>query len=138
MKIIGPFDKSINLLGKSLDLRAKNQQVISSNIANAETPGYAPARFNFEQDLQDVIERKNALQLKTTSRHHLPIVPENLDQINGTITKQPDQTGIGDQNGVNIDEEMIALAKNQLMYEASAKLLRKKFAMLKYAVSEGK
>ena len=43
MNPLNLFDNSITLLQKSLDLRSSNQRVIAGNIANAETPGYAPA-----------------------------------------------------------------------------------------------
>ena len=41
MDPLRPFDSNMQLLGKVLDLRAEKSQVISSNIANAETPGFS-------------------------------------------------------------------------------------------------
>ena len=133
-----PFDSNIRLLSKVLDLRAENQRVIGSNIANAETPGYAPAKFNFEEDLSNAINKDHSFHMKTPHPTHIPISPANFENVQGNITRNPDNTGIGDENGVSVDEEMINLSKNQLMYETAAKLLKKKLSLLKYAIADGK
>ncbi len=138
MDITKPFDANINLLSKVLDLRAENQKVISSNIANAETPGYSPAKFNFEDDLKSALQHTRHIGMATTHSKHINLAPTNISEIEGKITRHPDNTGIGDENGVSVDSEMIALSKNQLMYEATAQLLKKKISTIKYAVSDGK
>ena len=48
-----------------------------------------------------------------------------------------DQTGIGDRNGVNVDQEMLDLSENELMYETAAQLLQKKLSLLKHVISGG-
>ena len=50
MPIDGIFGTTIDLLGKNIDLRTKSQNLISSNIANAETPNYIPKSLDFEQE----------------------------------------------------------------------------------------
>ena len=129
-------DQTMALLSKSLDLRSTNQQVIAANIANAETPGYAPARFEFEQALQEAV-KKSTITLTTTQPNHISPLAPSVAEVHGTVTREPDTTGIGDQNGVSVDDEMLALSQNQLMYETAAQLLKKKMTMLKYAVSGG-
>jgi len=129
-------DQTMALLSKSLDLRSTNQQVIAANIANAETPGYAPARFEFEQALQEAV-KKSTITLATTQPNHISPLAPSVAEAHGTVTREPDTTGIGDQNGVSVDDEMLALSQNQLMYETAAQLLKKKMTMLKYAVSGG-
>lgn len=129
------FDSNIQLLKKTLDLRSANQRVIASNIANADTPGYSPARLEFEQELQQAIQGKGLSQ--TTHPDHFPIGASNLDSVTGTITIAPDTTGVGDQNGVSMDQEMLNLSENELIYESAAQLLKKKLSMLSYAVQGG-
>ncbi|MBW6521343.1 MAG: flagellar basal body rod protein FlgB [Desulfoarculaceae bacterium] len=135
MEKISLFDPNIHLLKKTLDLRSAKQQVIASNIAHADTPGYAPARFEFEQELQQ------ALKVKGTPRNthpgHIPIGGSDLSSVTGTTTREPDKRGIGDQNGVSIDQEMMALAENQLMYETATQLLKKKLSQLSYVIQGG-
>ena len=136
MKLLEPFDNQIRLLGKVLDLRASKQEVISSNIANAETPGYAARRFNFEEDLQKALSIKSP-QLTTSNARHIPLGANNFSDLEGTTTIAPDKHGIGDSNSVSVRDEMLALSENQLLYETSAQLLKKKLGMVKYAISGG-
>ena len=49
------FDPTIGALNTSLNLRLLNQNVISSNIANADTPGYKAKTMEFEGALRDAL-----------------------------------------------------------------------------------
>lgn len=131
------FDNKIQLLTKVMDLRAKNAQVISSNIANAETPGFSPAKFEFEKDLASAIERSSTVPLTTSHSQHIPLGPNNFHSVSGKVIIEKDEKGIGDENGVSIDQEMLALSENELHYETAAQLLKKKISMLKHVVSGG-
>ena len=134
MNPLSPFDANMQLLSKVLDLRAENQKVIGSNIANAETPGYAPARFNFAEELSQAINR-TGMPLATSHPGHIPLGPRSVGSVTGTILREPDQTGIGDENGVSVEEEMLALTENELLYETSAQLLKKKLTLMKFVIA---
>ena len=136
VKLLEPFDNQIQLLSKVLDLRASKQEVISSNIANAETPGYSARCFNFEEDLQKALSTKSP-RLTTSNTRHIPLGSNNFNDIKGTTTIALDNHGIGDNNSVSVRDEMLALSENQLLYETSAQLLKKKLGMVKYAISGG-
>lgn len=136
MNPLQPFDTNIRLLEKVLDLRANNQQVITTNIANAETPGYSAVRFKFEEDLRQAVE-SSGTTLSTSNEKHISLHPSNFENVTGTMSTEPDTHGIGDKNGVSMDDEMLALSENQLLYEATAQLLKKKLGMVKYAISGG-
>ncbi len=138
MNIAAPFDSNFHLLNKVLDLRAEKQRVISSNVANAETPGYQKETYSFEDNLRNAINGGSSLNLKTTKTNHIALYPTSIDTVEGELTREPDTTGIGDENSVSVDAEMIDMSKNQLMYETAAKLLKKKLTVLKFAISEGK
>ncbi|MCP4343718.1 MAG: flagellar basal body rod protein FlgB [Desulfobulbaceae bacterium] len=132
-----PFDSNMQLLGKVLDLRAEKSQVISSNIANAETPGFSSSKFNFEEDLANAIGKNNTITLSTSHEGHIPLGPANFNSVHGKIITEEDLTGIGDGNGVSVDQEMLALSENELLYETAAQLLKKKMTMLKHVISGG-
>jgi len=133
---IQQFDTTMRLLQKVLDLRSKNQEVIGSNIANAETPGYTAQSFGFEDQLQSALA-DNGLRPVATQPGHIPLAPPNLDQVNGTVTATRDTAGIGDRNTVDVDQEMIKLSENEILYEAAVTMLNKKMAMLKYTANGG-
>jgi len=126
----------MNLLSKVLDLRSANEKIISSNIANAETPGYTPTHFEFEQELRQAVNR-NSFSLATSHPSHIPTGAAGLDSISGKVTKSPDKTGIGDKNGVNVDQEMLSLSENEIMYETAAQILKKKMTLFGFIVQGG-
>ncbi|PLX84503.1 MAG: flagellar basal body rod protein FlgB [Desulfuromonas sp.] len=130
------FDRTTALLGKVLDLRTRNQQVISSNIANVDTPGYAPARLEFEEGLRRAMG-KGGQALATTRPEHLK-GGGSLEAAQAQVLRSRDRTGLGDRNGVDVDQEMIALAENQILYEAATRMISKKLALLKYVAQDGK
>lgn len=137
MDPLRPFDTNMQLLSKVLDLRSEKAQVISSNIANAETPGYSPAIFNFEEDLARAVGRNGSLQLATSDNQHIPLGPGNFNSVSGKIIMAEDNSGIGDGNGVKIDQELLALSENELLYETAAQILKKKMSMIKHVISGG-
>jgi len=137
MNTLDPFDSNIKLLQKVLDLRSTNQRVIASNIANAETPGYARKVFQFEEQLQNAISAKPGT-LATTHGKHISTSPTSIHSVTGAVHEIKDKTGIGDENAVSMDMEMVNLSENELLYETAAQLLKKKFTLLKYMIQEGK
>src|SRR4051794_32547203 len=126
------FDPTIGALNTSLNLRLLNQNVISSNIANADTPGYKSKVAEFEGALRDALAVGNELRPVDTNPAHQvarptdPIQPEIYDDPNGVESL--------DGNTVDRGEQMGKLAENQLIYDASAEMLKKKLGMLKYAI----
>jgi flagellar basal-body rod protein FlgB len=133
MAIPGIFDRTLGVLHKVLDLRVRNQQVISSNIANMDTPGYSAARLTFEDDLARALAQP---ETSTAASHpgHFPIGGQGMEKIEGRMHRLPDKTGLGDKNSVDLDTEMIAQAENQILFEAAAQMLNKKLGLLKYVI----
>jgi flagellar basal-body rod protein FlgB len=136
MPDIQQFDTTMRLLHKVLDLRSKNQEVIASNIANAETPGYKAKSFRFEEQLRNAITDNN-LQPVPSRPGHIPLAPAGLEQVTGTVTATEDTTGLGDRNTVSVDQEMIKLSENEILYETAVTMLNKKLSTLKYVTNGG-
>lgn len=132
----GIFDSSIQVLDKALDLRSRKLQVISANIANAETPGYARLRMDFESELKEAAKGSESGQVTTHPRHMPAGSGDGLSSVQGRFYRDVDQSGIGDRNTVSLDQEMVDLSENQIRYEAAIKMLSKKFNMLKMVISE--
>lgn len=136
MKLFNQVDRTADLLKSVLDLRAKNQQVISSNIANAETPGYSARTLEFEEHLKNALDG-GSLRPTATHPEHIPLENTQFSEIKGSITSRKDKTGIGDENSVNVDQEMVKLSENQILYEAAITMLNKKMSLLKYTINGG-
>lgn len=129
------FDPTIGALNTSLNLRLVNQNVISANIANADTPGYKAKAVEFESALRDALGASNELSPGVTHPGHTarqstdPVEPEIYDDPNGVESL--------DGNTVDRAVEMAKMAENQLLYDASVEMMKKKLGMLKYSVTEG-
>ncbi len=136
MRGIQQFDTTMQLLQKTLDLRAKNQEIIGANIANAETPGYAAQSFSFEKELQSALSH-SGMRPVATQPNHIPLAPASLDQVTGTVSVAKDTAGIGDQNTVSADQEMIKLSQNEILYETAITMLSKKLSQIKYVTNGG-
>lgn len=144
MQVEGLFNKTIQVLGKSIDLRVQNQNLITSNIANAETPNYVPKQLDFENQLRAAV-KKPALTGERSSgvSHpaHFPIRQigsPGIAQVQGKIKSTPAATPGRDGNAVEMENEMGAMMQNQVLFNASAQLLAKKFEGLKSALRDGK
>lgn len=129
------FDPTIGALNTSLNLRLMNQNVISSNIANADTPGYKSKAMEFESAFRDALAVGGTLPAEGTHPDH--IVHRTTDPVDPEIYDDPNGVESLDGNTVDRSAEMAKLAENQLVYDASAELLKKKLGMLKYAITEG-
>ena len=144
MQIEGIFSSTINVLGKSIDLRAKNQNLIAANIANAETPNYVPKALAFEQELQGAIKSRQTEQHNSSAAHsrHIPIrgagTANAVQSVSGQVVETPAKTPGKDGNAVELENEMGMMAENQIMFNASVQLLAKKFEGLRTAIREGK
>lgn len=129
------FDPTIGALNTSLNLRLLNQNIISSNIANADTPGYKAKRVEFESAFRDALGVDQRLKAEGAEPGHIvasptrPIHPEVFNDPNGVASL--------DGNTVNRAEEMARMKENQIMYNASIEMLRKKLGQLRYGITEG-
>jgi flagellar basal-body rod protein FlgB len=139
MALNGIFDTTINLLGKTLDLRTQNHNRISANIANAETPGYTPTVLSFEKELRGALRDKGNAAPQFTNSHHIPLngALGGLDAVQGTVIEAPAGTPGLDGNGVELESEMGKMVENQIMYNANVQFLTKKFATLTLAIKGG-
>jgi flagellar basal-body rod protein FlgB len=129
------FDPTIGALNTAMNLRLMNQNVISSNIANADTPGFKAKRLEFEDELRKNLEVDHQLQMIGDDPDHM--VVRSTDAVNPTILEEANGVESLDGNTVNRGQEMANMIENQQLYDASAEMIRKKLGMLKYSITEG-
>lgn len=129
------FDKTTNALQASLAMRQIRQNVISSNIANAETPGYHAKKMDFEDALSRAIDLDGLRSMTTSHDSHMSVGGKSAS-IRPDIYDNPDGVVSNDGNTVDLEKEMSGLAENAVMYKAALQLINKKLAALKYAATE--
>ncbi|GAB4016632.1 MAG: flagellar basal body rod protein FlgB [Bdellovibrio sp.] len=128
-------DKTIKALATSLKFRQMRQEILSSNVANAETPGYKAKRIDFEEALSRALDVDGALSMQTSDDRHFDVGSGGFSNLQPEIYEDPN--GIVSENGntVDVEQELARMAENKLLYDASVQLLNKKLGMLKYATS---
>jgi flagellar basal-body rod protein FlgB len=130
MKTGGVFEKTVRLIEDRLSLNTRRQELVASNIANIDTPGYVAKDVSFEEVLKQAMEPK--LQLVASHPQHIknPEPSEALEKEVKRVTVE--MTG-----PVDLEEEMAKLTRNNLEYQFLVTMLNKKFALLKLALTEG-
>lgn len=124
------FDSTIDVLNRSLDLHMLRHAVIADNIANAETPGFKARRVDFEAELARAVEAgEQGLAGMGAGRNLASVEPVVSEEIHSEMGQ--------DLNTVDMDREMAAMTKNEVQYNAATQAISKKFALLRYAITEG-
>jgi flagellar basal-body rod protein FlgB len=123
----GIFGYEISELGKVMNYRLFRQGVISSNVANIDTPGYKAKEATFEEELN------SRLRMTTTSGTHITS-PGSPGEIGFKLADDPYSRIGNDSNTVDLDREMMKLNQNQILYNASAQIIEGKLTALKDAI----
>ena len=121
--MINKLDDALRFQQTALSLRAARQELLASNIANADTPNYKARDVNFAGALQ------NALAGTTTDLPAVRTSPMHLKGNSGTsilgtpvMYRKPVQPS-ADGNTVDMDVERAQFADNALRYEASVRFV---------------
>lgn len=127
-------DKTLEALATSLNFREMRQELIASNIANAETPGYKAKRLSFEEALARALDVDGNLGMKANDSRHYDVGGGGFSNLQPTI--EEDVTGIVSEDGNNVDRdrELALMAENEILFDTTVQLLNKKLALMKYAV----
>ncbi len=127
----GSFQKLIDTVRISLKLRAKRHELISSNIANVDTPGYRRKDIPFEKIMQSYLEKERTLRI-THPKHFIRKERTWEDWV-----RSFEPQTLGTPNNVSLEEEMTILMENQLLYESTLQALSKELERLKEIITEG-
>jgi len=126
------FDAALGIHDKALAVRSRRAELLASNIANTDTPGYKAKDIDFRSVLADAsVKMQHAGKLETTNSRHI-----NPHAINGdanVLYRMPNQPSM-DGNTVDSQLEKSAFAENALRYQASLNFLDAKFKGLKAAI----
>ena len=118
---------------QALRFRAMRNQVLSSNIANADTPNYKARDFSFSDALSTA--RNHSLSLAQTNELHQTTWGTSMSDAR-LMYRVPAQPAL-DGNTVETDVEQAAFAENALQYRASLAFLDGQIRTLKYALKGG-
>ena len=111
-----------NKLYEQLNFRAEKQKVISSNIANINTPNYKTKELVFEDELNS---QTNVLKMKQTNSKHISTIDNNLSSVNPKLLEVQGLQEQNDGNNVNLDSQMSEMSKNKILYDAIQSSIRR-------------
>ncbi len=127
------FDNGFELHAKGMTLRSQRAEVIASNIANADTPGYKAKGMDFKQALAQA-SQKQQMGMSRTNEKHFDVRTEINSSVQFRVPEQPDT---GDGNTVDVQVERNLYLENSLEYQASVQFLNGKVKALKKVISGG-
>lgn len=128
--MLDKLTNSLDFQAKALVLRADRQRDIASNIANADTPGYAARDFSFADAMREATgggtprAASGASADGRTDARHIPLTSGGGTGGTGAsggyaVQTQPSLDG----NSVDLDRERAAFADNAVRYEATLRFI---------------
>jgi flagellar basal-body rod protein FlgB len=109
---------SLDVLQSYLRLVTDRQQIVVSNMANVDTPGYHTKDIDFQSAMRRVMDSGGSARLEPASME-LPGLPERPDG-----------------NNVNMDREGLMLSQTQLQFQLGVQLVKGEFSHLLTAIKE--
>lgn len=129
------LDTEFRFLQKAMDLRAYRQQVLASNVANADTPHYKARDFDFAAELSGAVAaRAGRLALKTTSPRHLQPKRDNDNPLGVDLLYRSSVQPSIDGNTVDMDIERSQFTDNAIHYQFSVDRISSKVKNLLTAI----
>ena len=131
------FGETITTLQKTLNIGSLRHKVLTSNIANIDTPNYKA----FEVVMEDALRRDHrtagSVELVRTHPEHLAGRHSSSSSVKVKKADPPALNLRADGNTVDLDRTMGELAENTLLYRTAAQMIKKKFQGLKNAIQGG-
>lgn len=121
----------------ALGLRQQRQEVLASNIANADTPNYKARDFDFSSALNEAMGNRMRLfdtKLALTSARHIPATAVAVDPAN-LLYRQPLQPSL-DGNTVDMNVERVEFADNTMRYQTDLALISQRMKTLMAALQQ--
>jgi len=112
--------ETLKFLERFLDVTADRQKVVTTNLANIDTPGYKTEDINFREEL----DRANGME-------DGPAIGTVAHRVPGLLQRP-------DGNDVSLDRESMLLAETQLQFRIGIQFIRTEFHRLLHAINEGK
>lgn len=122
--MIGKLDQTLGFHEAALSVRAQRQQLLASNIANADTPNYKARDVDFAKALQGALTKNGtaapAALVKTSAAHMSPAGgTEKIGPGGAPLLYRSAAQGNIDGNTVDMDVERNQFTDNAIRYEAS-------------------
>lgn len=126
------FDE-VNGLGRMMDYHMERHSVLSSNLTNAQTPGYRSKDLVFENALDSAVTA--GANIERTHAGHIP--DDGADAESSHYVLEDNEPVSMDNNDVRLEKAMAQVSANKLKYETGVEVMNRRLAILRYAASDG-
>ncbi|HEI6967158.1 TPA: flagellar basal body rod protein FlgB [Yersinia enterocolitica] len=137
--MLDKLDNELRFQQGALQLLSQRQDILASNIANVDTPGYLARDIDFSQQLKDAVENNikttGDVSLTLTSGKHIPAIAPSInnDQLLYRIPDQPSADG----NTVDMDRERVNFADSTIKYQTSLTILSSQLKNMMSVINQG-
>ena len=130
-------DPTFDVARLALDGLTRRQELIGTNLANVDTPGYHAQTNNFEATLQRAIKADaEPLRLAQTNGAHLARPTDRRAEFNAVFEREGGSER-ADGNNVSIDVELMQQSETGIKYQALTQTVSKKLLLLR-AIATGR
>lgn len=132
----GIFSRNFTLLERAMDVRVARQQLLSSAIANIDTPGFRALDVDFEASLKSLMDHEDAMaEIERGLRvDEKPLFEADSDKPSLKITGMDGMLIGPDSNSANLELVMGKMSENSLMFQIAAQLIQARFQGLRGAI----
>lgn len=116
------FDKALGVHQQALFVRQQRTEVLATNIANADTPGFKAKEIDFRAALNNA--SKQSAGMVRTHANHINVNSQTPAYEQYRVSEQPSLDG----NTVDIQQEKAAVADNSVRYQATVTFLSRRFS----------
>ena len=127
------LDKAFGIHQHALLVLSERAEVLASNIANADTPGYKAKDLDFADALASAQKNQSYKMSKTNDKHF----DLSIDINPSSRFRNPWQPDTGDGNSVDVQVERNLFMQNSMEYQASLQFLNGKIKAMNKALSGG-
>jgi len=121
----------LHMLRERMTWLNQRQDILSQNVANADTPGYV-ARDLKPQDFDKMMRAtQNSARLATTNSRHIAM---STSSVSLDEEDAPSQAYSKNGPGVSLEEEMIKVSDTQAQFQAAANLYAKAMTLMRTAI----
>ena len=131
------FEGTISNLHKTLNRGSLRHRVLTSNIANIDTPNYKAFEVVMEDARQTGGATSGTMELVRTGPRHLNGRRQASGDVQIKTSTPPPFNLRADGNTVDLDRTIGKLAENTILYRTAAQLIKKKFQGLKNVIQGG-
>jgi len=123
------IDNSLNIHAAALMKRSERAEIIASNVANSDTPGFKARDMDFKMEISRLMQGSGS-RLVTSHAGHMEMDITQSSNLLYRVPTQPSENG----NTVEGEAEQAAFTENAIRYQASIQFISSKVNGLKLAL----